>query len=415
MLFRLIVNELKKIFKRPKTWVVFALFFVFILGLNVIGYKSAKDWEENSKIENRIKSEQSYLAHEKNSLKENENNFKNTKDNKDKEFYKSEVERLKQSVKNIDENIKALEKDKNNPPKTWQEEVKAEKKELTKRLEELKRQENNLYTKREEGHIKRELENKDYYLNNNIKPVDKFGFSIGENFGIISSLLGLGILAAGIAVFASDIVSGECTPPTFKFLLVQPISRSKVILSKYISIVLTTVILIIGTQLLITVLGVGIVDGFDTLKSMVFVDQRYEFIKQGAETMLMPIEATGKYITYGSFLLRGFAMQTLFVTAATSFIFMISSLFKSSMMSMAVSVVVGVLGSATMAIPYISKFSHLNFLSYGDVANVIMGDINKMHNLNNILPQTGIIVMIVTIIVTYLIAHTRFVKRDILV
>ncbi|MGL6185887.1 MAG: ABC transporter permease subunit [Clostridium chrysemydis] len=415
MLFRLIINELKKIFKRPKTWVVFALFFAFILGLNIISYKSAKNWEENSKVENRIKSEQDYLAHEKNNLKENENNLKNSTDNKDKEFYKSEVERLKQSVINIEDTIKSLEKEKNNPPKTWQEEVKIEKKELTNRLEELKRQENNIYTKREEITLKREIENKDYYLNNNIKPVDRFGFSIGENFGVISTLLGLGILAAGIAVFASDIVSGECTPPTFKFLLVQPISRSKVILSKYISIVLTTVILIIGTQLLITVLGVGLIDGFDTLKSMVFVDQRYEFIKQGAETMLMPIETTGEYITYGAFLLRGFAMQTLFVIAVTSFVFMISSLFKSSMMSMAVSVVVGVLGSATMSIPYINKFANLNFLSYGDVASVMTGEINQMHYITNILPQTGISVMIVTIIVTYLIAHTRFVKRDILV
>lgn len=415
MLFRLIINELKKIFKRPKTWVVFALFFVFILGLNIISYKSSKDWEENSKVENRIKSEQEYLAHEKNNLKENENSLKNAKNDKDKEFLKSEVGFSKQRIEDIENTLKTLEKEKNNPPKTWQEEVKAEKKELTNRLEEIKKQENNIYSKREESILKRELENNDYYLNNNIKPVDRFGFSIGENFGIISGILGFGILAAGIAVFASDIVSGECTPPTFKFLLVQPISRSKVILSKYISIVLTTVILIIGTQFLITVLGVGIIDGFDTLKSMIFVDQRYEFIKQGAETMLMPIESTGGYITYGAFLLRGFAMQTLFVIAVTSFVFMISSLFKSSMMSMAVSVVIGVLGSAMMSIPYISKFANLNFLSYGNVASVITGDINQMNNISNILPQTGIIVMIVTIIVTYLIAHTRFVKRDILV
>lgn len=415
MLFRLIINELKKIFKRPKTWVVFALFFAFILGLNIISYKSSKDWEENSKVENRIKSEQEYLAHEKNNLKENENSLKNAKNDKDKEFLKSEVGFSKQRIEDIENTLKTLEKEKNNPPKTWQEEVKAEKKEITTRLEELKTQENSIHSKREESYLKRELENKDYYLNNNIKPVDRFGFSIGENFGVISTLLGLGILAAGIAVFASDIVSGECTPPTFKFLLVQPISRSKVILSKYISIVLTTVILIIGTQLLITVLGVGIIDGFDTLKSMIFVDQRYEFIKQGAETMLMPIESTGEYITYGAFLLRGFAMQSLFVIAVTSFVFMISSLFKSSMMSMAVSVVIGVLGSAMMSIPYISKFANLNFLSYGNVASVITGDINQMNNISNILPQTGIIVMIVTIIVTYLIAHTRFVKRDILV
>ena len=43
------------------------------------------------------------------------------------------------------------------------------------------------------------------------------------------------LLCEGIAVLMSDIVSGECTPATLKFLLVQPVTGGKVLLSKFIS------------------------------------------------------------------------------------------------------------------------------------------------------------------------------------
>ena len=63
-------------------------------------------------------------------------------------------------------------------------------------------------------------------------------------------------------MFMSDIVSGESTPATLKFLLVQPISRAKVILSKFIAVVITVVAMIAGLE--VAAYGViGAFTGFD--------------------------------------------------------------------------------------------------------------------------------------------------------
>ena len=63
----------------------------------------------------------------------------------------------------------------------------------------------------------------------------------------------------------SDIVSGESTPATLKFLLVQPISRAKVILSKFIAVVITVVGMIAGLE--VAAYGViGAFTGFDAAK-----------------------------------------------------------------------------------------------------------------------------------------------------
>ena len=61
--------------------------------------------------------------------------------------------------------------------------------------------------------------------------------------------LGMAILVAGIAVFMSDIVSGECTPATLKFLLIQPVTRGKVLLSKFIAVTITVLTMILGAEL----------------------------------------------------------------------------------------------------------------------------------------------------------------------
>ena len=71
----------------------------------------------------------------------------------------------------------------------------------------------------------------------------------------------------------SDIVSGECTPPTLKFHLVQPISRGKVILSKFIAVVITVVTMIGGLEALV-VAGLSAFTGFDAGKMPHYIGSR---------------------------------------------------------------------------------------------------------------------------------------------
>ena len=83
------------------------------------------------------------------------------------------------------------------------------------------------------------LEIYNYLRDNNVEPLYGWEYEAYNYMTSLMQFLGAGLLVCGIAVFMSDIVSGECTPATLKFLLVQPVTRGKVLLSKFIAVTLT--------------------------------------------------------------------------------------------------------------------------------------------------------------------------------
>ena len=56
MIFTLIKNELIKISKRSKTWIVFALFAICVVGIGIISNIDAKNIAYNNTPEGRIES-----------------------------------------------------------------------------------------------------------------------------------------------------------------------------------------------------------------------------------------------------------------------------------------------------------------------------------------------------------------------
>ena len=61
------------------------------------------------------------------------------------------------------------------------------------------------------------------------------------------------------------------------------------------------------------------------------------------------------------------------------------------------------------------KIAHLVFLNFGDAISVFTGSSAMMMQNANMTVTNGIIVMIVTTVVAYLIAHINFSKKDILI
>ena len=113
---------------------------------------------------------------------------------------------------------------------------------------------------------------------------------------------------------------------------------------------------------------------------------------------------------------KSMLLQGLFIITACAVIFMISTLIKSSMITMAVSVVVTVfltIGSYNLSA--LRKISHLVFLNFGDAISVFTGSSAMMMQNANMTVTNGIIVMIVTTVVAYLVAHINFSRKDILI
>lgn len=402
MLFTLIKNELIKIFRRGKTWIVFIL-FVALVGVTMYG----SFYEENQAKKNITYNIESL----KQQNQDNEGKIKNLESSTDAKSQESLV-MLKKEQENIKDTLQSLESELSE--KVDVEEIKASReKEIATLEENLKGNMDD----RSKSFAEQHLEVLKYLQANNIYEAATYKTNPYKFMTMLFAILATMLLIAGIAVFMSDIVSGECTPPTLKFLLIQPISRGKVLFSKFIAVTTTVLTMIMGMEL-IGFLLMGIARGFNLAKYPVLMGVKYEmkYNAQSASSHPAMISGSGVMGTNGELLLKSLLLQVLFIITCCAFVFLISTLFKSSMITMAISVlstiaVVIFFGS----ISFLKNKAHLLFFSYANTQNVLTGDIVDSYNNVNLTLTNSIIVMVITTVLTYAIAHFIFNKKDILI
>ncbi|MGL5615021.1 MAG: ABC transporter permease subunit [Sarcina sp.] len=407
MLGILIKNEFIKILRKGKTWLVFGLFLVAIVAMNVMSYmseKSMKYYMSPAGQLEQIENERVWINDE---IAYSEKQYKE----KDTEQNKMRVEESKQRLVDLEERKKVQEerKLKGDSPDAWKLELAEQKKSHEETIADK-----NL-TEDQKAYSRMELERIAMIENAGIKPLNGWEVDPFNNMRLVFMALGFIILVAGIAVFMSDIVSGESTPPTLKFLLVQPISRTKMILSKFIAITITVVTMIGGIELL-NFLGLGMIKGFDGGKMPVMLGQKYKVVYEHNYPQITPIEGTAKISDMFTYIMQSFGLQILFIIACCALIFLISTVIKSSMITMAISVVATVgISILTMNIGPLQKISHLVFLNYGNPIDVFSGEIAYMYQNINFSPNLGAMLMIGTIIICPIIAIMVFNKKDILI
>jgi ABC-2 type transport system permease protein len=416
-MFTLIGNEMKKLFSRKKTWVV-VIGFILLLGLLTFAmYKEEQNSKKYSSPEFKIKNMQESITFEnkqKEELQKKKDNAATTAD--DKKDIERELAKLETNIKNMEESIKEL-KSSSGKDTFW-------KTELKQQIESTEKMINN----KDEESMPEEYKEKEklnltqmkYFLENDIKPVKGYellGFNFANN---IVEFLGMIFLAMGIAIFISDMVSGECTPPTMKFLITQPVSRGKVLLSKFIAAVVSSVLLIVSIEL-IYFLIVGLVFGFGNSNYPVMVGTRFQFdmasVNQQGVHPLKAIAGSTYIIPMWKFTIQIFLMQILFIITCASFIFLISTLFKSSMVSMGVgSIIMIILFVIVNQIKQLGKIVPYLFTTYGNVVGVLKGEELALRFQNPALtPSISIPVMIIWAVACYIIAHFVFTKKDILI
>ena len=408
MLLNLVKNEFIKIFKRSKTWIVFILFLIFVC-LTIFGtYKTDKDMREWSSPEYQIKMAEEQLVYARDSIKEAENS-------KNEEWLQSAKEQEEYWLEEIERNKKILKDgiDEDAWIKTLNEQIKNTEEQI-KQIEDEGISE---WNKRWYLQSKEDLENLKYLKENNIIPLEGWEYHQFNFLNNLNMMFGLGILVVGIAVFISDILSGECTPATLKFLLVQPAKRGKILFSKYIVAIITVVTLIIIPQFI----GMGVVNMTSDLNPKDYpirIEQRYEKIydSESGEMMLSSIADTSKMVSNKEFATKSLGYEILFLITTTTFVFMLSTLFKSSMTSMATSVIIGIFVTiCTQAISSVKQYSHLIFTTYSNSNNLLTSSLAIEFNNQNLTTTNAIICMVITTIICYLIAHINFSKKDILI
>ena len=241
MLFTLIKNELIKLMKKSKTWIVFALFAAFIAVTIFAQYRSDKNMRVWSSPEKQLEMAQDNLNYYNEELELN----KDTDVNPEYITYLQEaIENSKAQIENYEDIIKnGLDE------KAWKLQLDQMIEDSKQIIESYKKYDDE-WSKRYLMEEQDNLEMYNYLKDNNIEPLYGWEYEAYNYMTSLMQFLGMALLLCGIAVFMSDIVSGECTPATLKFLLVQPVTRGKVLLSKFISVTITVVAMILGGELI---------------------------------------------------------------------------------------------------------------------------------------------------------------------
>ena len=76
----------------------------------------------------------------------------------------------------------------------------------------------------------------------------------------------INVISLAIIIIAGASIANEFSSGTIKFLLINPVKRSKIFLSKYVMILTLSVFLILGFYV-VNVLCAGILFGFDSITS----------------------------------------------------------------------------------------------------------------------------------------------------
>lgn len=382
---------------RKKT-VVLVLTFILLVGFVMFGtYKDNQNRKRYNSREYRIQM-----------LEESIQNLKQIKE--DTKISAEDKKHDEEQISLNEEQLKILKETPEGKEIDWKQDIRLRIKDIENALNEQGMDSSYKET------LKIQLEQYKYLLNNDIK-YDEDNLNAFNFLKVLFEILGSIFLAVGIVMFTGDMVSGEYTPPTMKFLITQPVSRGKVLLSKFIAVVCTSVLMILTIEIVSYVL-MGIIFGFGDANYPIFVGTRYEVDLTVAATEGHPLKvvAGSTYIMERwSFIIRAFLLQILFIIAAASFAFLLSVVLKSSMVSTSLGIVIVIALTIFQNIPYVKKGIAYVFSSYGNPFSLMQGNMAAMLKDPAITTPFAVIVLAAWSILCYVLAHFVFVKRDILI
>ncbi|MBC8079940.1 MAG: ABC transporter permease [Gorillibacterium sp.] len=229
----------------------------------------------------------------------------------------------------------------------------------------------------------------EYRLAHDIPPAD------GSTWGNVMNVAPFLILIVGVftVIVAADIVAGEFSTGTIKLLLIRPASRTKILLSKYIATLLFS-LLLFATQFIVSYLVNGIISSFAGSNSP------YLFL--GGDGLVHERSMLVHALSSQGLNCIGMLM---IVTMA----FMISSAFRSSALSIALSLIFFLAG--TVPAMLLRKYTWMKYYLFNNTDLTVYAE--------GIPPYEGmtlnfsIAVLVGYFLLFHLLSWFFFVKRDV--
>jgi ABC-2 type transport system permease protein len=236
--------------------------------------------------------------------------------------------------------------------------------------------------------LKAKLNVDQYRLEHNKPPTDRSLWG-----GVLNAVSLISLVTIFTVVIAADSVAGEFSGGTIKMLLIRPVSRSKILLSKYIATFAFSVLLLVvlfGSSFLIS----GMLEGFR--------DVGAPYIYAASDGIVHEVNMVGHLLsTYG--------YQCIELIMIVSVAFMISTVFRSSSIAIAFSIGMLFLGYAIGA--FLTNYSWTKYYLFSNID--LTQYLNGSPRIAGMTLQFSIIVLICYFLIFNVLSWGVFKKRDV--
>jgi ABC-2 type transport system permease protein len=247
--------------------------------------------------------------------------------------------------------------------------------------------------------IKLNIQQQQYYLDHDINPTAPGAPTFVRQFIQESVSLFLPLL---VVVIASDIVSSEHASGTIKMLLTRPVRRWRILLSKYLALLLVVSLVLVATAVLSYLIS-GVIFGYSGWNLPVltgFQDQNGELITD--QVRLIP---------QWQAILMGYGLGWFACVAVATIAFMVSVLVRSTAASMGIMMAALIAGSLlTQLAPTWTTLKYFAFTNLR-LTDYLSGNPTMIEGMT--LPFS-LMVLGTWSIVSLIVAFTVFIRKDIL-
>lgn len=276
--------------------------------------------------------------------------------------------------------------------------------------------------------INKELIYKKFFLENNVRYTNKPSTSAFYNMPSVLYYMQRLFLLMIISILVLDIVSGESEAATIKVLLTKPVSRGKVLLSKFLAVILATNGIVLALQgMAFLILGMFFTFGDPNTPFVVGTKYNldYNLLNQGRKGISAVI-GSSSVLPAWEVIVQLILLQILLITTCVAFCILISTIFKSSVSAtgtgfffLVISWIVAF--NATDVFKQISGRTTLTqkivpyfFETYYDLFALLTGNLSQTLLNPNATVGFFISTCFVWVISCYGMSHMVFTRRDVL-
>ncbi|ULG74470.1 ABC transporter permease [Macrococcus brunensis] len=238
------------------------------------------------------------------------------------------------------------------------------------------------------AHVKQTIEKNNYYLEHNIKP---HHYQAGDF--VIDNVFLTALVSLFTIVIAGGIVANEFTYGTIKQLLIRPVTRTTILASKYIAVILFSVLTMTVLFILTYVVG-ALFFGVSGLNPELVFERPDHFVHR-------------HFLQEG---LLVYGLKLVHILTLGTFGFMISSLLRSSSLAIGLSMFIMFLGSTASV--FIAQYDWSKYLLFTN------SDLSRYYHFigpyrDDMTIQFSAGVTLIYLLVFLIVAWYSFVKRDI--